>query len=80
MRQVECLTLRHVEIQTWCPGAVASQRRGSDSDRVVSWTEVGQTNATLGMVHLTRDALVLLGLTRQIKESDIKKFYSVEFQ
>lgn len=60
-----CLTFGHIEVQSVRPRAVASQWRSSHSDRVVSWTEVGETNATLGLIRLSRHAFMLLRLTKK---------------
>lgn len=60
MHVIVCRTFCHIEIQSVGPGSVASQGRGSHSDWVVSWTEVGQPNTTLCLINLTRDTLVLV--------------------
>lgn len=61
------LTLSHVEVWNVAPGAVPCQRDGSDPHRVVSWAEVGETDATLSPIRLPRYTLVLLTLRNQQK-------------
>lgn len=64
-----CPTFSHIELHALCPGAVASQWCGPNSDRVISWTEVRKPNTTLGLIHRTRDALVFLSLKHTHKQN-----------
>lgn len=59
------LTFSHVEVQNVRPRAISSQRYGSDAHRVVSWAEVGETDASLSPIRLPGNAFVLLALVNE---------------
>ncbi|KAF3832154.1 hypothetical protein F7725_025819 [Dissostichus mawsoni] len=44
--------MAHIEIHSRSPGSVSCQRRRSHSDGIISWTEVGQLDASLALIQV----------------------------